>query len=280
MTRGFRSLNWFAVRSEHLWIDRWFGRLALRLARAGGKHVAVAWPGPVWSRGAAGTPLLSWFSVPVTDAGADSFAAAINSALTVAPEHGRSAAASPEVERLMQKYARSHASTMRRSQANCPAALLENRHLTRVLLIDERVRSHGLGAIAIRNSCRTFTRMLQAAHTAHPQAEFWIARSDDKGNGRWLSASAGNMPPGIRHFAEHESLCAALPHVDHVYTLGATEGMHALLAGVPVHVFGAPYYAGWCLTDDYLPLPNRTARPTLAALFDVVFLRFARYLNP
>jgi len=266
--------------SEHLWIDGWFGRIALRLARVGGKRVSVAWPGPVWSRGVSGTPLLSWFSVPMTGAGADAFALAINSALTAAREYDRSADASPEVERLMQRFARSHASTKRRSQSDCPAALLETKGLTRVMLIDERARSHGLGAIAVRNSRRTFMRMVQAARSAHPQADFWIARSDDKGTGRWLSSLVDGMPPGTRRLADHESLCAALPHVDHVYTLGASEGMHALLAGVPVRVFGAPYYAGWGLTDDDLHLPNRSARPTLAALFDIVFLRFTRYLNP
>ncbi len=88
------------------------------------------------------------------------------------------------------------------------------------------------------------------------------------------------LPVGTRRFADHESLCAALTHVDHVYTLSASEGMHALLAGAHVHVFGAPYYAGWGLTHDDQPLTNRTARPTLATLFDVVFVRSTRYLNP
>jgi capsular polysaccharide export protein len=280
MTRGPRSLFRLSARPAHQWIDHWPGRLALRFAHACGKRVNAAWPGPVWSHGPSGTPSLSWFSMPIAGASADAFAKALNSALATALDHDRNAAASPEVARLMQRLARSHASTMRRPQAVCPAALLETRRATRVLIIDERARSHGLGAIGTRNLPQAFTRMLQAARTAHPHAEFWIARSDDKGSGRWLSAAVGNTPPGIRHLAEHESLCAALPHIDHVYTLGASEGMHALLAGVPVHVFGAPYYAGWGLTDDYLPLPNRTARPTLAALFEVVFLRFARYLNP
>lgn len=280
VTRGFRSLNWLTRRSDNLWIDGSLGRVALRLSRLCGKRVNATWHGPVWSRSGSGTPLLSWFSAPVTDASADGFAAAINEALTTAREHNRSAGASPELDRLMQRFVRSHASTKRRSQSDCPAALLETKRLTRVMLIDERARSHGLGATAARNSRRAFMRMVQAACSAHPQAEFWIARSDDKGTGRWLSSSVDCMPPDVQRLADHESLCAALPHVDHVYTLGASEGMHALLADVPVHVFGAPYYAGWGLTDDDLYLPNRSARPTLAALFDVVFLRFTRYLNP
>ncbi|WP_341319332.1 capsular biosynthesis protein [Paraburkholderia sp. IMGN_8] len=280
ITRGWRSLNWLAGRSAHPWIDRWLGRMALRVARICGKHVSAAWAGPVWSQGPSGAPLLSWFVVPVVNAGADAFAVALNAALNSTLEHDPNAGASLELARLMQRVLRGHATTMRRSQHVCPAALLETNRAARVMLIDERARSNGLGAVAVSNSRQAFTRMVMAARAAHPHAEFWIARSDDKGSGRWLSSSVEAMPPGIRHLTGRESLCAALPHVDHVYTLGASEGMHALLAGVPVHVFGAPYYAGWGLTDDDLRLPNRTARPSLAALFEVVFLRFTRYLNP
>lgn len=280
VTPGFRSLSWLTGCSEHLWIDRWIGRVALRFAQVCGRHVSVSWRGPVWSHGASGTPVLSWFSAPVTDASANAFALAINSALTTALEPDTSADASPEVDRLMRRFVRTHASTLRRSKSVCPAALFDAKRTARVMLVDERVRSHGLGAASVRNSRRAFARMLQAARAAHPQAEFWIGRSDDKGTGHWLSESVSDLPSDTRRLAYDESLCAALPHVDHVYTLGASEGMHALLAGAQVHVFGAPCYAGWGLTDDDLHLPNRSVRPTLTALFDVVFLRLARYLNP
>ncbi|MGF6381299.1 capsular polysaccharide export protein [Paraburkholderia atlantica] len=282
LTRGLRLWSGLRQRNlEHLWIDRWHGRIAIRVARLLRKQTNAAWPGPVWSRGPTGTPLLSWFSLPLADASTDTFAAALNEALTVAIEHDRSAQATAESQRLMQRLSRRHASAIRDSHSNCPVALLEPRSSERVLLIDERVRSKGSSAIATRHSSKAFARMLQAATNAHPQAEFWIAQSNDPGRGRWLSASSEpTLPAGTRHFADYESMCAALPHVDHVYTLGASEGMHALLAGARVHVFGAPYYAGWGLTHDDQPLPNRTARPTLATLFDVVFVRSTRYLNP
>ena len=276
ITRGWRSLNWLAGRSAHPWIDRWPGRIALRASHFTGKRVSAAWPGPLWSRGPSGTPMLSWFVAPVANAGADAFAMLLNSAF----EHAQSVDNSAEVQRLMQRVVDSQAGTLRRLQADCPAALLEPRTAPRILLIDERARSMGLGAVACANSQRAFARMLNIARTTHPDAEFWIGQSDDSGSGRWLSSSIKGIPLGMRQIGAHESLRAALAHIDHVYTLGASEGMHALLVGVPVHVFGAPYYAGWGLTDDDLCLPDRTARPTLAALFEAVFVRFARYLNP
>ncbi|WP_018437952.1 capsular polysaccharide biosynthesis protein [Paraburkholderia atlantica] len=282
LTRGLRLLSGLRQCSlEQLWIDRWHGRIALCIARLFRKQINAAWPGPVWSHGPTGTPLLSWFSLTLGDASAKTFADALNEALTVAIEYDRNTQAANESQRLMQRLSRSHASAIRGSHSNCPVALLEPRSGERVLLIDERVRSKGSSAIATRHSSKAFARMLQAATSAHPQAEFWIAQSNDPGRGRWLSAlSELTLPASTKHFADHESLCAALPHVDHVYTLGASEGMHALLAGARVHVFGAPYYAGWGLTHDDQPLPNRTARPTLATLFDVVFIRSTRYLNP
>lgn len=124
----------------------------------------------------------------------------------------------------MQRVLRSHATTMHRSQHDCRAALLETKRATRVMLIDERARSNGLGAVAVSNSGQAFTRMRMAARAAHPYTEFWIACPDDKGSGRWLSSSADAMPPGIRHLTGRESLCAALSHVDHIYALGASEG--------------------------------------------------------
>ncbi|ABA48350.1 capsular polysaccharide biosynthesis protein [Burkholderia pseudomallei] len=261
---------------EYIWIDRKIGRMALSIAHSCGARTRAAWPGPIWAEVPAGTPLLSWFVVPVTHAGPDAFVQALDAAL----EQDCTAGTAAAVAELMKRVLASHAIRGRDgvSEFRAPPRLPGE---TRVLLIDERKYSQGIGAVATRNNRGAFERMIRAARAAHPNAEFWLARTRDRGSGMWLSASAADiLPADIHRLGEHESLCAALEHVDHVYTVGASEGMQALLAGRRVHVFGAPYYAGWGLTDDAVQLPGRHARPTLAALFDVVFLRFARYLNP
>lgn len=250
--------------------------MALSIAHSCGARTRAAWPGPIWAEVPAGTPLLSWFVVPVTHAGPDAFVQALDAAL----EQDCTAGTAAAVAELMKRVLASHAIRGRDgvSEFRAPPQLPGE---TRVLLIDERKYSQGIGAVATRNNRGAFERMIRAARAAHPDAEFWLARTRDRGSGVWLSASAADiLPADIHRLGEHESLCAALEHVDHVYTVGASEGMQALLAGRRVHVFGAPYYAGWGLTDDAVQLPGRHARPTLAALFDVVFLRFARYLNP
>src|ERR1700710_2383647 len=109
ITRGYRLISWLAGRSEYPWIDRWVGRLALRLALARGVRTGAAWPGPIWSKTPFGAPLLSWFIVPVSDTGPDGFAGALNAAL----EHDPSAGTSHDVARLMQRVLPAQATSRR-----------------------------------------------------------------------------------------------------------------------------------------------------------------------
>jgi capsular polysaccharide export protein len=277
ITRGQRQANWLAGRSKCLWIDRWIGRAALRVARLCGMQIDAAWPGPVWAEVPFGAPLLSWFIAPVDNAGPDAFVKLLNTVF----EQDRLAGTSPDLARLMRRVLQTQATRGRHNATECPSTLSGPRLSTRVLFIDEREYSQGTGAIAVSNDHKVFARMVDAARTAHPNAGFWLARSADNASGNWLSSFDGNcLPPDTHRLGERESLCSTLDYVDHVYTIGASEGMHALLADKPVHVFGAPYYAGWGLTKDDRHLPGRSARPTLAALFEIVFLRLAHYLNP
>jgi capsular polysaccharide export protein len=276
ITRGYRLLSWLSGRWKNPWIDRWPGRLALRMARVPGIRINAAWPGPIWSDTRLGAPLLSWFVAPVSSATTEAFVEVLNAALERDPEAGTSA----EVHRLMQRTLNAHASGTRHQIPSCPPALLEPPGRPRILLLDERIRSRTMGAAASSHRRRAFERMIATALAAHPRAEFWLARSGDAGTRGWLSSTIHALPSSVRRAEKHDSVCAMLEHVDHVYTVGASEGMHALLARIPVHVFGAPYYAGWGLTNDDLQLAGRNTRSTVAALFDIVFLRLAHYLNP
>ena len=202
VTRGYRLASWIAGRSENPWIDRWVGRFALRLAHARGKPTNAAWPGPIWSKVAFGAPLLSWFVAPVAGARPEAFVDAINMAL----EHDPSIGVSPDIARLMQRVLNTCVTSARYQTPLCPPALLEPRRATRVLLIDERVSSKGIGAVAVCNSRSTFARMVDAAYAAHPGAEFWLARSGDTGSGRWLSSTDRALPPGMQRAPGHYAL--------------------------------------------------------------------------
>ena len=58
-------------------------------------------------------------------------------------------------------------------------------------------------------------------------------------------------------------------------------GFEALLRGVPVTTLGAPFYAGWGLTQDLGTVPaRRGARPSLSGLVHAVLIDYPRYLDP
>ena len=58
-------------------------------------------------------------------------------------------------------------------------------------------------------------------------------------------------------------------------------GFEALLRGVKVTCLGAPFYAGWGLTRDLGPVPERRrARPTLAGLVHAALIDYPRYFDP
>ena len=252
ITHGLRLVAWLRGQSNLLWTDHWSGRLLLRLIRAAGRQPTSATPGPWVSNRRFGDPVQSWLIRPPGN-----FSVILNNYLH------RSSVAEPETARLMKRFRKSR-----------PAAIHSP---VRVLLIDQRASTLGMDGVVSRHAARTFQRMIDAAYIAHPEADFRMARSSDIGSGRWLSSTIRAWPE-VRE--TRDDVVTALDDVDHVYTLDASEGMFALLADVPVHVHGAPYYAGWGLTCDVQSFPGRTARPTLAALFKVIFLDWGRYLDP
>src|SRR5690606_38009383 len=73
---------------------------------------------------------------------------------------------------------------------------------------------------------------------------------------------------------------ALMAEVDKVYTVTSQLGFEALLAGKPVVCFGAPFYAGWGITDDRLAVPRRGGTRTLPQLLAAAYLRYCRYVDP
>src|SRR5690606_6573796 len=67
---------------------------------------------------------------------------------------------------------------------------------------------------------------------------------------------------------------------DRVETLSSLTGFEALIRGKPVTVHGAPFYAGWGLTEDLTELPRRGRRRTLAELVYLSLVRYCRAVDP
>ncbi len=77
---------------------------------------------------------------------------------------------------------------------------------------------------------------------------------------------------------------SALARADRVWTMTSGLGFEALLRGIPVTTLGAPFYAGWGLTEDLGPIPPRRAqvlpRPDLDHLTHAALIGYPRYLDP
>lgn len=58
-------------------------------------------------------------------------------------------------------------------------------------------------------------------------------------------------------------------------------GFEALLRGLPVTTYGAPFYAGWGLTKDMSDVPpRRRATPTIEGLAHAALIDYPRYFDP
>lgn len=76
------------------------------------------------------------------------------------------------------------------------------------------------------------------------------------------------------------SLPDALDAADHVYTITSLAGFEALMRGKKVTTIGAPFYAGWGLTDDRQPTPRRGRSLPVEALFAAAYILYPLYFDP
>ena len=140
---------------------------------------------------------------------------------------------------------------------------------------------------SIRTGCtgevRTNLALLQAARAGRPDAAILYKPHPDVEAGLRAGAvpeaELGGLADAILHGVD---AAAALDVADEVWTMTSAIGFEALIRGIPVTCFGAPFYAGWGLTHDMGPVPERrrAARPSLAALVHAALIAYPRYRDP
>jgi capsular polysaccharide export protein len=151
----------------------------------------------------------------------------------------------------------------------------------RVLVVDQTAGDQSVACgLADRAS---FAAMLAAARAEHPDAEIVVKTHPDVVAGKkrgYLEAAGGER---VRLWARPVPPLALLAQVDRVYTVTSQLGFEALVAGKPVTCFGAPFYAGWGLTDDRVAagaLARRGRRRSVDEVFAAAYLLYARYVDP
>lgn len=151
-----------------------------------------------------------------------------------------------------------------------------------VLVVDQTA-----GDLSIRcglADAAAFTRMLKEALQQHPGVAVVVKVHPDVAAGRKRGhfCPADLQDPRLRICADGGHPTALLEHAEAVYVVTSQLGFEALLWGKPVHCFGMPFYAGWGLTHDTLPAPERRAvhRPGLDQLVHAALVTYGRCIDP
>ncbi|MGJ8544890.1 MAG: capsular polysaccharide biosynthesis protein [Sulfitobacter sp.] len=121
--------------------------------------------------------------------------------------------------------------------------------------------------------------LLAATRAANPDALILYKPHPDVEAG--LRSGACDAAKWADHVIQNADPAALLDTVDQVWTMTSLLGFEALLRGVPVTTFGAPFYAGWGLTTDLGDVPpRRRARPALEGLVHAALIDYPRYFDP
>lgn len=126
---------------------------------------------------------------------------------------------------------------------------------------------------------RTNLELLRAARNANPDAVILYKPHPDVEAG--LRSGAIPETDLADLILTDVDMAQLLPQVQEVWTMTSLTGFEALLRGVRVTTLGAPFYAGWGLTTDLGPIPERRrAQVDLAGLVHASLIDYPRYLDP
>ncbi|MGQ7793013.1 capsular polysaccharide biosynthesis protein [Faunimonas sp. B44] len=138
---------------------------------------------------------------------------------------------------------------------------------------DASIRGAGAGASA-------FEAALAAAVADHPSARIVVKTHPDNLRKGSAGHFASARQVGATIVADRINPWLLLERCRAVYAVSSLLGFEALMAGLPVICFGAPFYAGWGLTDDRGARPRAGVERSLEAVFAAAYLDYARYLDP
>lgn len=149
----------------------------------------------------------------------------------------------------------------------------------RLILVPGQVEtdaSIAFGAPGVRRN----VDLLRAVRAANPQAYVIYKPHPDVVAGlRARGAGEENVDRWCDEVVVDAPMEALLSAVDEVHVMTSLTGFEALLRGKRVVCYGQPFYAGWGLTHDVVPLARRTRRLTLDELVAGALLLYPRYFD-
>lgn len=148
-----------------------------------------------------------------------------------------------------------------------------------VLVIDQTAGDASV--TASRADRNTFLEMLFVAREEHPKARIYIKTHPETAqshrDGHYRDTDVSN---DVEFLSDPISPHALLDGAVAVYTVSSQFGFEAILAGHKPVVFGQPFYMGWGLTDDRMPLDRRQRKLTRTQLFAGAMILYPRWYDP
>ncbi len=127
---------------------------------------------------------------------------------------------------------------------------------------------------------RTNAALLAEARAANPEAIILYKPHPDVSAGL-RSGAVQNAEHLADRVVENVDMALLLDAVAEVWTMTSGTGFEALMRGRRVVTFGAPFYAGWGLTEDRGTIPARRAvEVPLLGLVHAALIDYPRYLDP
>ncbi len=148
-----------------------------------------------------------------------------------------------------------------------------------VLVIDQ---TKGDASVKASGADRNrFLEMLFVAQEEHPGAPIIIKTHPETVAGhREGYFTDQDLAAHIEMLDQPVSPWALMEGAVAVYTVSSQLGFEAIFAGHKPRVFGAPFYAGWGLTQDEFPVQRRQRSLTRAQLFAAAAILYPKWYDP
>lgn len=125
----------------------------------------------------------------------------------------------------------------------------------------------------------TFERMLEAAVKENPGRTVYFKRHPDSIKQKMNSYRNRNIKE-IQVLPDWVSIDTIWDKCEAIYTVSSQVGFEALLRGKKVVTFGVPFYAGWGLSDDRVPISRREKNRSIEELFYITCIEHSVYIDP
>ncbi len=179
---------------------------------------------------------------------------------------------------VMARMQRNHISKFSATDPNLPAP-----EPGYVLVIDQTQNDASIaGAMANKSH---FIEMLATARADHPNARILVKTHPETRHGyragHFTAETLRSFDANTHLVDTNHSPWVLLDGAIAVYTVSSTMGFEAILAGHRPVTFGAPFYAGWGLTDDRLgPIARRGRTLSRAQLAAAALILYPKWYDP